>query len=305
MGGRLTSRLIFISTLLTLAAGGCTKFDFNANDTDPNTGYRNPYLMASKPAFMVTPYINCTAELAQGQPELNNTTPSCGFDRYAMGLTLQPRLQTRTYPSGHVVQTLDLDISAATKASLIALVQGSNLPNASSADWNATTVVNYTTVGYTNFPLGFHGFWEVQLGLVCWNGTLSGCDGENANGTALEGARIQACAPQWLDDKQSVLPPGQQQYLNVSQFVYVRDEYTPSAFVEEGPLPTYDEAKGNATVVQMQMHNDTATPTGGDSSGGGGGGGGDGDDKSGAWSNGVSFANFVVLGMCAVISNYL
>ncbi|KAI1201211.1 hypothetical protein F5X97DRAFT_290712 [Nemania serpens] len=103
--------------------------------------------------------------------------------------------------------------------------------------------------------------------MICYNDTLSGCDSGG-----LEGARIQACGYERIDDYQPLLPTGKQQYKGYVDF------FPPIHPVNEtDPQPTYAEAAGNATVNKIGKSTGDSTNNGDDANTD------TGDDTSEAW----------------------
>ncbi|KAI1421973.1 hypothetical protein F5Y12DRAFT_765069 [Xylaria sp. FL1777] len=285
MGIRHKLVLIISSALLALVASECTKFEFNENDHEDHVKSTNPYTII-RDMFRVSAVVNCTSQLAGPDRK------SCPFHHYSMGLISYPRLENWTYiydPNALFIDGLHVD--AATEAHIYSLVQAANPPNITSANFNATIVMNFTTNPQTevNIPLNNSGFYVSMPPLICWNGTLSGCKSSDK----LEGTRIQACGLQWLDDSQRLLPPGQQQYrgnqvriqsaANVKFFKAYTDD--PSS----DPWPTYDELAANATVNSSSVANQT----------------GPGDSKSSASIKEISFVTLMVLISGSAIGNWV
>ncbi|KAI1273580.1 hypothetical protein F5Y07DRAFT_252997 [Xylaria sp. FL0933] len=279
---RLGFVLLLSSTLSTLVAGDCTKFEFNPDDH--GLSEENPYTI-QRDMFRVSPIVNCTGQ------DANNST--CGFHRYSMGLLTEPRLENWTFIEGEGILITELHVDTATRNHIFSLVQETNPPNITSGNFNETIVMNFTTTleDEPNIPFNISGFYATIPLQICWNGTLSGCNGSDG----LEGARVQACAPQWADDDQYLLPPGQQQYMNhmaifrPANFARIFKAYThdPSA----DPWPTYDQLASNATANQ----NATSSQMGGDNN----------DDESSAWIKDVSLLTLMGVIGCSVIGNWL
>ncbi|KAI1262656.1 hypothetical protein F5Y18DRAFT_396931 [Xylariaceae sp. FL1019] len=259
MVARLSSALLMGSVLLALVSGECTKFNYNPED-HWDSDDTNPYTTLGA-RYRVTAAVNCTSELAQSQGGNGST---CTFHRYSMGLFAFPGIgnQTINEPSTSKVEPLDFD--ADTTAHIFSLVQAANPINITLVDFNETIVVNYTTnvVDEPDFLVGEHGYYQYTVTALCYNGTLSGCD----NGDSLEGARIQICGSKWIDDKQPLLPPGQQQYDGYveHQQLLPSDFNTNRTKWESDPRPTYAESAGNATVNQVSNSTNNSTGDGDD-----------------------------------------
>ncbi|KAI0548374.1 hypothetical protein F4679DRAFT_322060 [Xylaria curta] len=196
------------TALLVSVAGKCTNFNFDV-DAEPfgvEKPYTNPYPLYG-PRFRVTPMLNCTSELAQSQGGNGST---CSFHRYPMGLIVFSEILNYTYTSPNSLEMYPLSLNADIKEHIFSLVQAANPPNITTADFNATIVLNYTTnpIDEPDFIVGKTGAYSFNPSMICYNGTLSGCDSSDG----LDGARIQACGYEWIDDHQAVLPTGQQQY---------------------------------------------------------------------------------------------
>ncbi|RWA06022.1 hypothetical protein EKO27_g9077 [Xylaria grammica] len=259
------------SALLALVAGECTNFELAAEDHDSYVHLTNPYNL-NRDVFRVSALVDCTSEIAQSEGGADSTT--CGFHRYSMGLITHPRFENWTYVARNNVSIEYLEFETATTAHIFSLVQAANPPNITSADFNATIVMNFTTTPETepDIPHDQSGLYVYWPSFICWNGTLSGCN----PGDALEGARIQACGLQWLDDAQRFLPTGQQKYKGASHFIRATAKELPNLLPD--PSPTYDESAGNATVNQ----NATTNQMGSD------------DDESSGWVKDVSFLTLIV-----------
>ncbi|KAI0538407.1 hypothetical protein GGR58DRAFT_468266 [Xylaria digitata] len=293
------------SALLALVAADCTKFEFNKYDVDNYTEGINPYT-TERPEYRVTPLVNCTAELAQND---GGDSSTCSFHRYSMGLIAHPRAVNETYIGHNYVMEEYLHVDPATEAHLLSLVQAANPPNITSGNLNATIVMNFTTNvdDQPDIPYKYTAFYGFTPTYICWNGTLAGCNSTDG----LEGARIQACGLQWLDDKQYLLPPGQQKYkgrlspLMIDGFLSFYQDYThvhgSLADASADPWPTYDELAGNATVNQMD--NETTGQVGGDDDDNDN--GDSDDDKSSASIVDLSFFAFMGLATFVAISNCL
>ncbi|TGJ82785.1 hypothetical protein E0Z10_g5965 [Xylaria hypoxylon] len=284
---RLKFVLIISSALLALVTGECTTFEFNASDHHYNV-HPNPYTV-QRERYRVSAVVNCTSQLAQSDGGTNSST--CGFHRYPMGLTTHSRAENWTFITPKETLIVNLAVDAATRAHIFSLVQAANPPNITSADFNATIVMNFTANPDTEPDLlpnesGFYGYTPT---FICWNGTLSGCNSSDG----LEGARIQACGLKWIDDTQYLLPTGQQQYagrptcFRVAQFAGYFTASTDDISLD--PWPTYDELAGNATVNQNATANEM----------------GDDNGESSAWIKDVSFLTLMVLVGCSAIANCL
>ncbi|KAI0110754.1 hypothetical protein GGR51DRAFT_509771 [Nemania sp. FL0031] len=250
---RLKSVLAIGAALLVSVAGKCTDFNFdvNAEPFGVEEPYKNPYPMYG-PRFRVTPMLNCTYELAQSQGGNGST---CGFHRYPMGLIGFSEILNYTYTSPRSLQIYPLSLDAGTTEHIFSLVQAANPPNVTTADFNATIVMNYTTnpIDEPDFLVGETGSYSFNPRMICYNGTLSGCDSSDG----LEGARIQACGYEWIDAYQPLLPTGKQQYKGYVNF------FPPIHPVNEtDPQPTYAEAAGNATVNQIGNSTGNSTDNG-------------------------------------------
>ncbi|KAI0435275.1 hypothetical protein F5Y09DRAFT_293542 [Xylaria sp. FL1042] len=288
--------LLISSALSALVAGDCTKFEFNQDDHEH--GSTNPYTI-ERDMFRVSPIVNCTSLPAQNGSDTNNST--CGFHRYSMGLLAYPRLENWTFVEGEGTFVTNLYVDADTRNHIFSLVQETNPPNITSGDFNATIVMNFTTTldGEPNIPFNVSGFYGFLPLHICWNGTLSGCNGTDG----LEGARVQACALKWQDDDQRLLSPGQQQYTDnrvgfrPAGFAPIYEAYTDNP--SSDPWPTYDELAPNATVY----HNATSNQTGNDDNNDNG--NGNDNDESSAWVKDVGFLTLMGLVSCSVISNWL
>ncbi|KAI1740292.1 hypothetical protein F4680DRAFT_448051 [Xylaria scruposa] len=274
---RLKPVLAIGTALLVSVAGKCTNFNFDV-DAEPfgvEEPYTNPYPLYG-PRFRVTPMLNCTSELAQSQG----------------GSGMFSEILNYTYTSPNSLETYPLSLNAEIKEQVFSLVQAASPPNITTADFNATIVLNYTTnpIDEPDFIVGTTGAYSFNPSLICYNGTLSRCDSSDG----LEGARIQACGFEWIDDHQPLLPAGQQQYKGYVSF------FPPIHSVDEtDPQPTYAEAAGNATVNQMGRSTGNSTSNGDDTNTD------TGDDTSGAWIKGTNFLILMTLVGLSVIDNYL
>ncbi|KAI1149472.1 hypothetical protein F4825DRAFT_464108 [Nemania diffusa] len=269
---RLKSVLAIGAALLVSVAGKCTNFNFDANDKSFAVGepYTNPYPLYGR-NFRVTPMLNCTSELAQSQGGNGST---CSFHRYPMGLIVFSEILNYTYHSPSSLEIYPLALDVDTRNEIFSLVQAANPPNITRADFNMTIVLNYTTnpIDEPDFLVGHTGAYTFHPSMICYNGTLSGCD----NNDVLEGARIQACGYEWIDDSQPLLPTGKQQYKGYVSF------FPPIHPVNEtDPQPTYAEAAGNATVNQIGTS--TMNSTGNSTNSGDDNNQDTGDDTSEAW----------------------
>ncbi|RWA14542.1 hypothetical protein EKO27_g580 [Xylaria grammica] len=278
---RLKSVLAIGAALLVSVAGECTNFNFDV-DAEPfgvEDPYTNPYPMYG-PRFRVTPMLNCTSELAQSQGGNGGNGSTCSFHRYPMGLI------------GKSLELYPLPLDVDTREHIFSLVQAANPPNITTADFNATIVLNYTTnpIDEPDFHVGETGAYSFNPRLICYNGTLSGCDSSDG----LEAARIQACGFEWIDDSQHLLPTGQQQYKGYVNF------FPPIHPVNEtDPQPTYADAAGNATVNKIGKPTGNSTNSGDDTNTD------TGDDTSEAWIKGTNFLALVNLVGLTVMANYL
>ncbi|KAI0474228.1 hypothetical protein F4859DRAFT_482368 [Xylaria cf. heliscus] len=287
---RLKSVLAIGTALLVSVAGKCTNFNFDV-DAEPfgvEEPYTNPYPSYGG-RFRVTPMLNCTSELAQSQGGNGST---CSFHRYAMGLIVFSEILNYTYTSPNSLELYPLSLDANTTDHIFSLVQAANPPNITTADFNATIVLNYTTnpIDEPDFLVGETGAYSFNPRMICYNGTLSGCDISDG----LEGARIQACGYEWVDDYQPLLPTGKQQYKGYVSF------FPPIHPVNEtDPQPTYAEAAGNATVNQIGKSTGNSTNNGDDTNKD------TGDDTSEAWIKGTNFLVLVTVVGLTVIDNCL
>ncbi|KAI1298800.1 hypothetical protein F5Y03DRAFT_386517 [Xylaria venustula] len=187
--------------------------------------YTNPYPSYGR-RLRVTPTLNCTSQLAQSQGGNGST---CSFHRYSMGLF---EILNYTYTSPNSLEEYALPIDADTKKQILSLVLVANPPNITTADFNATI---------PDFNVGGTGFYLFNPRMICYNGTLSGCDSSNG----LEGARIQTCGEQQYKGYVSFFPPI-------------------TAANETDPQPTYAEAAGNATVNKICNSTGNSTNSGDD-----------------------------------------
>ncbi|KAI1108376.1 hypothetical protein F5Y14DRAFT_436384 [Nemania sp. NC0429] len=292
---RLESVLAIGTALLVVsvaAAGKCSNFNFDV-DAEPFGGdgsQKNPYPTYGR-HFRVTPMLNCTAELAQSQEGGDGNT--CSFHRYPMGLIVFSEIQNSTYLSPNHVVSVPLSLDADTTEHILSLVQAANPPNITIADFNMTIVLNYTTnpTDEPDFHVGETGAYSFYPQMICYNGTLSGCDGSDG----LDGARIQACGYEWADERQPLLPTGMQQYKGYVDF------FPPIHPVNEtDPQPTYAEAAGNATVNRVGKSAGNSTNDGDEANTDTGG-----DDTSGAWMKGINFLALTTLVGLTVINNCL
>ncbi|KAI1362172.1 hypothetical protein F5Y08DRAFT_312825 [Xylaria arbuscula] len=289
---------IGIALFVSIVAAKCTNFNFDvdAESFESEEPYANPYSTYGR-SFRVTPMLNCTSELAQSQGGNGST---CSFHRYAMGLIVFSEVRNDTYTSPNSMYSYPLPLDADAREQIFSLVQAANPRNITTTDFNVTIVLNYTTnyIDEPDFHVGETGSYTFHPSMICYNGTLSGCDSDSDSSSdgLVEGARIQACGYEWIDEYQPHLPTGEQQYKGYVSFFPPIDP----GFNETDPQPTYAEAAGNATVNQAGKTSGNMTVDGdgpNDDTGD--------DDTSEAWSKETSLLALVILGGLAGIGNYL
>ncbi|KAI0844524.1 hypothetical protein F5Y00DRAFT_197162 [Daldinia vernicosa] len=209
--------------LLPLVAADCEKFEFRGQYGGDG------FTTTSNQSMPVSSWTNCTAELARGDGDNNNT---CEFHHYSMGLVLHPEIRF-------------INFDSETSEHIFELVRENANPTASSlTDFNATIVVNYTA-SHTDIDLGDVGYYAFTPFIRCFDGVLSDCDDDDDDPEDINaGKLIRACGLSWTDEDQSRLDPGHQQYSGREGFVQTS---SPANFPDD-PQPSYDSVSELATV---------------------------------------------------------
>ncbi|KAG4220408.1 hypothetical protein PC116_g31113 [Phytophthora cactorum] len=223
-----TSVFSIAALLLPFAAADCEKFEFKGDFG------RDGFITTHNQSMPVSGWMNCTADNALQSGGRNGArNGTCEFHHYSMGLVVHPEIRF-------------VNFDEETQEHIFSLIRESANPSSSIAtDFNATIVMNYTTV-HTDVELGDAGHYAFTPNIRCWDGVLADCDDDDDDPEDVNaGKLIRACGLVWMNDRQYQLSVGRQQYSGTESFVKTDSPGN----TEEEPQPKYDSVADQATAV--------------------------------------------------------